>query len=172
MPAKTSTFRRFMTALKRHWQSALPGVRPVAEKVGYLSRGLTFDAGEIAQFEQQVYLEFQNGRYEPGHFTINVIVADKGREPTASMVRDKPGEKRANGGRRIGDFVGDQRTDKWWHLCEISIDDTRANLRRGHWSATSYANEDEVIAAAVADVTQDVEVALKALGASSVSAAS
>jgi len=156
-----------MTALKRHWQSALPGVRPVAEKVGHLSRGLTFDAGEVAQFDQHVYLEFQNGRYEPGHFTINVIVADKGREPTASMVRD---EKRAHGG-RIGDFVGDQRTDKWWHLCEISIDDTRANLRRGHWLATSYANEDEVIAA-VADVTHDVEVALKVIGASSVSASS
>src|SRR4051812_29712106 len=98
--AKGNTFRRFMTALKRHWKSALPEVTQCSEPPAPLRRGMTFDAGTIHRWNQHLYLSFQTTWREAGHFTINMIIVDDGCAPSVTNVhrRAKPGEKLAHGG--------------------------------------------------------------------------
>src|SRR5262249_28338970 len=85
------------------------------------------------------------------------------------------GTRLEHGSHRIGHFLGDGH-DKWWHLCEMresswGSEEYRAHMReitlrhrQRNWTAHSYENEDAAIAAAVVDVTRDVEAALTAVG--------
>jgi hypothetical protein len=176
--AKSSTFRRFVTALKRHWKVVLPDVKPLKEGCGHLPKASSFDAGIIPAFGQRVYLEFQTTWKEAGYFTINFIVADPGREVSGiTQFADwKAGQRLEHGGHRISHFLGDRRHDKWWHLRDVErggwgdnlADETelrlRLSLREGNWTAASYAEEEKVIEGAVADVTRDVKAALIVIG--------
>jgi hypothetical protein len=175
--AKGSAFTRFMQALRRDWRSTMPAVRPVAAPCGTLPKASTFDAGTVAAYDQQIYLWFQTTWQEAGKFTVNVVVADPGEQASAGYVGQDfvPGERLRSGGHRIGRFVGDHRHDKWWHLCEVERRthaggdpqrwlDLRNRLRRGNWQAGEYADEGQVVAGAVADVTADVRTALRLIG--------
>jgi hypothetical protein len=167
-----SVFQRFIRALKRHWKTAPPAVTPLRVRVGPLSMASSFDAGTIADTRQHVYLQFQTTSKEAGYFTINLIVADEG-QPVSDVTLFSGGreaDKRfGHGAHRIGSFVGNKRHDKWWHLCDVDEESLAGNrefwrklrleLRQGNWTAASYANEQAVIDAAVADVTRDVETA-------------
>jgi hypothetical protein len=173
--AKISRFRRFLTALKRHWKTALPAVTSLAQPPSPLRSGLTFDAGCIKKYNQHVYLDFQTTGQEAGRFTINVILVDDGTEPNTVHVWKpiKLSKKLECGAHRIGNFLAQGHHDKWWHLCEVEASDTsddpeywrnlRLELREGNWTAPTYDNETEVIDAAVADVTNDVQRMLRAI---------
>jgi hypothetical protein len=168
--AKSSVFRRFITALKRHWRAELPHIVPLSEPRGSLAKSSSFDAGVIPATGQHVYFGFQTSWKEAGYFTINLVVADLAQQESTTL---------AGSWHRISHFLGDTRPrhDKWWHLCKVSDDsflpeqrermrEMRLSLRRGNWTAVSYDDENAVIAAAVADVTRDVVTALKAIGVS------
>src|SRR2546423_195442 len=114
--AKSSVFRRFITALKRHWRTELPHVTPLSERRGSLPKSSSFDAGVVQATGQHVYLEFQTSWKEAGYFTINLVVVDKGRQVSTMTVGSPkdwlPGTRLEHGGHRIGHFVGDGRHDK------------------------------------------------------------
>ncbi|HYO09573.1 MAG TPA: hypothetical protein VER17_11430 [Tepidisphaeraceae bacterium] len=173
--AKRSVFRDFMTALKRHWRTALPGVEPLKAARGSLPMASTFDAGKVTGSEQRVYLCFQHNQKVPGEFTVNVILAHDGEEPRYWGVHPdevRPGETLGDGPRRISQFLPHVRHDKWWHL---KRDEHYAEFCRslGHefklpndyWRPASYDDEQEVIRTAVLDVTRDVQSTLEQLGA-------
>jgi hypothetical protein len=184
--AKSSVFGRFMTALKHHWRGALPHVKPLSEvkripeRRGSLAKSSSFDAGIIPETGQRVYLHFQTTWKEAGYFTINLVVVDHGRQISTMTVGSSQdlllGRRLRHGAHRISNFLRLGRHDKWWHLCEVSdssfgdeehrqfMRDLTMRLREGNWTAANYDDEDMVIDAAVADVTRDVETALKSVG--------
>ena len=165
-----------MTALKTHWRTALPTVKPLKERHGFLPKASSFEAGTIPVFNQRVFLQFQTTWKEAGYFTINLVIADPEQEihtVTQNTWDWKPGKKLDHGAHRISHFLG-RRHDKWWHLREVerggwgenpeSWTALRLSLREGNWTAESYADETKVIESAVVDVTEDVKAVLSVVG--------
>jgi len=173
MPTR-SVFRDFITALSKHWRTAMPGVTRLSRPRGSLPMSSTFDAGIIPSTGQRVYLWFQHNQKVPGEFTINIILVSKGQQARHWAFSDEPrdGQTQGDGPCRISRFLPNVRHDKWWHLKQDKSyeDYCRRNgyefkLPEDYWRPVSYDDPEEVIRSAVLDVSQDVASALGQLGA-------
>jgi hypothetical protein len=178
--AKQKVYQRFITALKGHWRTALPDVKPLSNPLGPLPKSSSFDAGFIPTTGQHVFLQFQTTWQEAGKFTINLIVVDEGCELSdisENAYAWKCGGRLPHGAHRIATFLENVRHDKWWYLCadreDLLIDNAdwrerRIRIRANGWAVDNYENEAQVIESAVEDVTRDVATALRAVGATGV----
>lgn len=168
--AKPSTYRDFMKALKRHWRSVLPEVRPLTEARGSLAKASSFYAGFLPMARLHVYLEFQTHSNIAGRFTINVILTHDEAAPRQWHASD---EQRVlgrfiEGPNRIGLFLKARHGDKWWELCR---DEKMEGFRLEHglarnedyWYPQDWSDEVGVIRDAVDDVTRGVQLALQQL---------
>jgi len=170
--AKASIFSDFLKALKRHWRSALPYVKPLVAPRGSLPKAHAFYAGFSDVASCHVFLHFQTHKSIGGRFTINVILATDELaprnfySPNAAVLLGKFVE----GPNRIGRFLPTRRGDKWWQMCRDEVTEELARRtglsfqKPDWWCPNSYENEEEVIRDAIADVTSSVKAALSQLG--------
>ncbi len=161
--AKPSAFRDFIGALRKHWRSELPTVRPVQQSFGpMMPKASTFYAGIAHPLELHVFLWFQHSSYawKVGRFTVNIIFSPNDRGPENLSHDFTPTDGVSfSGGRyyRIGCMIGDK--DKWWNL-----KDNRGSRLTDTWRPSSYEDYDAVLSQAVADVTSDIRKALTRIG--------
>ena len=163
--AKRSVFRDFVTAIRKHWQTELPDVRPVTDALGpQMPKASTLYAGVAQPANLHVFVNFQHSpkAWEVGCFTVNfLLVTDPESVPEILAPRYKSIERERyrEGSYRIGDLLGIH--DKWWRLKGLDPALLEMDLLLGG----SGKNEPFVSEkAAVDDVTRDVRAALKNLG--------
>lgn len=163
--AKRSVFRDFVTAIRKHWQTELPDLRPIAQQMGpQMPMASTFYVGVIQPAKFQVFVNFQHSpkAWEVGCFTVNLLlITDLERVPEILAPRFKSidGTDYREGSYRIGLLLG--RDDKWWRL----KGGDPALLKTD--SLLGGSGEDEPVVAgkdAIAEVTRDVRQALQVLG--------
>jgi hypothetical protein len=165
--SKPSAFRDFIAAIKRRWRSEHPFIRPLTDGRGNLPKASSFYAGVARPTGLHVFLYFQHSSkaWQVGQFTINVVLARDEGSPKRSGMGDMAEDGQLlEGPHRIGPILG--RRDKWWFL-----KDGRPGIVTEDWRASSYADPDAVLGAAVDDVTRDVLAALRKLGVAEASVA-
>lgn len=161
--AKHSTFRDFITALRRRWRIELPYVQPAATSYGpMMAKASTFYAGVARPLGMHVFINFQHSckAWQVGQFTVNIILSRHEGAPEGSGGPFAPddGVSFTEGRYRICDLLG-RKKDKWWHL---KVDEP--SIIREEWRPTSYDDYAIVLSEAVSDVTRDVREALEKLG--------
>jgi hypothetical protein len=159
--AKPSVFRDFITALRKHWQTRYPSVRPLTEARGTLPKASSFYAGVASPWGVHVYLYFQHSpkAWQVGQFTVNVVLASDEHNPShwGSATNANDGSPFWEGPERIGYVIG--KRDKWWRL-----KDRQRPIVPQTWCPSSYADPKVVIEEAVEDVSRDVLTVLQKLG--------
>jgi hypothetical protein len=159
---KRSAFRDLISAVRKHWRTALPSVRQVDEPLDALmSKASTFYAGWSPKLGLNVFINFQHSTkaWQVGQFTINLVLSQTMGAPKHQGGPVVPENESGftEGLYRIGSILGGK--DKWWHL-----KDDETNLVTLAWRPKSYAAYEAILAEAVADVTRDVRLALEKLG--------
>jgi hypothetical protein len=168
---KPNVYREFMKALKRHWKTVLPNVKPLTEPHGSLPMASTFYVGR-AKESVHVFLHFQTHSNFGGLFTINVILETEDSDPCPVRFQDRAKliDDFLQGPNRIGRFLQTRRGDKWWQLCrdegkEILGQKLGQSLfNKDWWYPKDYEDIPAVVQDAVADVTFSVHITLTQLG--------
>jgi hypothetical protein len=155
----TSLFSRFVTDLRTHWKTRLPGIEDLSgPNEGSLSPTESFRAG-TTRAGLTLYLNLQrSSKYgHLGEFTVNIVLAGpEGRAPDTAAYSIE-GTRLPVGSYRLGSVL--YARDKWWHLTEEDGSPLRLN-----WRPSSYLDPERVLEEAVGDVTTDVARILDMLG--------
>jgi hypothetical protein len=162
--AKRSVFRDFVTAIRKHWQTELPEVRPIPDSLGpQLPKASTFYAGVSTTTKLHVFINLQHSPkpWEVGRFTVNLILLGQpvAREMICHQFAPEDCSNFVEGSYRIGDLLSSE--DKWWRLKEMDPEIQKELLiPRGFKGFGPVVSQVE----AVEDVTRDVRHALTKLG--------
>jgi hypothetical protein len=109
--AKRSVFRDFVTAIRKHWQTELPDVRPITDTLGpQLPKASSFYAGVAQPANLHVFVNFQHSpkAWEVGCFTVNFLLVtdpERVREILAPRYKSVDGVRYREGSYRIGDLL-------------------------------------------------------------------
>lgn len=155
-------YHDFMKALKRHWKTTLPAVRPVTKACGSLPKSRSFYAGRTPNGTLHVYLHFQTHKNVGGRFTIDVILT---RDEHSPFHYHRPGEQHVlgdliDGPNRIGELLQTPYGDKWWVLCRNELmtsfgSQDRFETNPNYWQPQDWDDATRTIQDAVADGVQD-----------------
>lgn len=112
---KRSVFRDFISALRKHWRTELPEVRPVKVLLGpMMPKARTFYAGFAPALGMHVFVNFQHSpmAWQVGQLTINMILSRSPGAPESwgSGFPPDDGVSFAEGNFRISGLLGENRT--------------------------------------------------------------
>jgi hypothetical protein len=163
--AKPSMFRDFMKALRKAWKSLLPTVKPVDDSnCGAMPKSSSFYAGVAPPSGLHVFVKFDPSpkSWQVGQFKVAFILSKRLREPklwALPSAPDDPALFTEGCYYLIHKKVRKHWCGKIWHL-----ENNEASVLEAPWFASSYADPDVVISEAIADVTQELQEALKRIG--------
>ena len=153
------TVATFIKRLKRDWRVRFPWIENRA-LYAVFAKSHTFYVGNANKYRQHLFIIFQHNDKpsKVGQITVNLVFSPTEGKPSRFRGRLPNLDEPPEGIYRLGSVLYGR--DKWW--CLVSA--PRAMRVVLHWAASSYGDQEKVLAEAIEDISGDVAALFERIG--------